>query len=159
DDQPPPPPSPEPTPEPQPQLEPRPVIRLLRGRYVEAAVAAEKLALERELPIYSRSARLCRPIVHYRRRYDGRIIPVAVLEDYNPASLRRVLDYAMAFEQSSRVRTQFEPCDPPKDFLALIIEGGTEIVFKPLRGIPSTPIFRPNGVVHAAVGYDEQTGL
>jgi hypothetical protein len=133
-------------------------LRVVKGDYVQIATDIETIAIEAKLPIYSHGEALCRPVTEQRKRYDGQLVTVAVLRNYNAASLRRVLDRTIGFSKFDARRRTFVACEPPADIINMVLAGEHKQVFLPIRGIIGTSVLRPDRTIIVSPGYDEHTG-
>jgi putative DNA primase/helicase len=133
-------------------------LEVVKGEYVRIAEKIETIATAAHLPIYSHGEALCRPVTEQRKRHDGQIVTVGVLRNYNTASLRRVLNPAIAFSKFDGRRKTCVACEPPADIIGMVLAGEQKQVFPAVRGIIGTPILRPDRTIIATPGYDTETG-
>lgn len=101
--------------------------------------------------LFARSARLVRVALDEK---GGLYI-----QELGEAALTGILDRLIAWYRvlkDGEVRTAHPPEDVVRDILAL--PAATWEV-PHLAGVTGTPIFHPDGTIHATPGYDEQTGL
>jgi putative DNA primase/helicase len=133
-------------------------LKVVKGEYVQIAEKIETIATAAHLPIYSHGEALCRPVTEQRKRHDGQIVTIAVLRNYNTASLRRALNPAIGFRKFNAKRKAFVACEPPADIIAMVLAGEQKQVFPAIRGIIGTPILRPDHTIIATPGYDTETG-
>jgi putative DNA primase/helicase len=136
----------------------RTTLEVVKGAYVQTAQQIEIIATAAALPIYSHSEALCRPVTEQRKRHDGQIVTVAVLRNYNTASLRRAINPAIAFSKFDGRRKTYVACEPPADIIGMVLAGEQKQVFPAIRGIIGTPILRPDRSIVATPGYDAETG-
>jgi hypothetical protein len=133
-------------------------LKIIKGEYVQTAEQIESIATTATLPIYSHSEALCRPVTEQRKRHDGQLVTVAVLRNYNSASLRRALDPAIRFSKFDGRRKASVACEPPVDIINMVLAGEQKQIFPPIRGIIGTPVLRPNRTIITTPGYDAETG-
>lgn len=136
----------------------RTILKIIKGEYVAVAETIEDIATAAQLPIYSHGETLCRPVIEQRKRYDGEMVTVAVLRNYNAGSLRRAINPAIGFSKFNTRRKAFVACEPPAEIINMVLAGTQKQVFPPIRGIIATPILRPNHTIVTAPGYDPETG-
>jgi putative DNA primase/helicase len=148
----------EPPPAPGPSPSDRTTIKIIRGEYVAAAERIEIIATAAQLPIYSHGETLCRPVIEQRKRYDREQVSVAVLRNYNTASLRRAINPAVAFSKYNATARAFVACEPPAEIINMVLAGAQKQVFPPIRGTIATPILRPDHTIVTTPGYDAETG-
>jgi putative DNA primase/helicase len=147
-------------PEPEPNEQPaeRTIIEIIRGEYPAIAEKIEVVATTAQLPIYSHGDTLCRPVTELRKRFDGEKVTVAVLRNYNAASLRRAIAPAIGFERFNARSMALVACEPPADIINMVLAGTQKQIFPPVRGIIATPILRPDHTIVTTPGYDSDTG-
>jgi hypothetical protein len=136
----------------------RAIVKVIKGGFVAAAQKIEAIAARARLPIYSHGEALCRPFTEQRKRYDGQIVTIAALRNYNTASLRRALDPAIEFMKFDGRRKSFTPCEPPAGIINMVLSGEQRQILPPIRGIIGTPILRPDRTIITTEGYDADTG-
>jgi hypothetical protein len=136
----------------------RTILKVVRGEFVAVAEQIEAIGTAARLPIYSHGEALCRPVTEQRKRYDGTEVTVAVLRNYNTASLRRAINPAIGFSKYNAKSKAFVACEPPPEIINMVLAGEQQRVFPPIRGIIATPILRPDHTIVTTPGYDAETG-
>lgn len=135
----------------------KPVIIVQGGSLSLNADAAQNILITAGIPIYRRGLQLVRPTARVFADAKSHDVETPVLEAVTTTWLRDQLCQVAKWKKWYAREKDYLPITPPADIadtiLARLGEG-----FQTISGVTSTPVFRRDGSIATASGYDRVTG-
>lgn len=126
-----------------------PVIGIVKGNQTEIVTQIEDALAKAGIPIFERSDEMVYPNYEEFDAGEDRKVMVAGLSRFTPDTLRHEIDRSANFISWKKDKSTGTlipvPTDLPKDFTNLVLSNKRYWNHKPVSGIITTPLLRPDG--------------
>ncbi|MBP31656.1 MAG: hypothetical protein CL858_28395 [Cupriavidus sp.] len=140
-------------------LDDLPTIRVVNGEVPRAVTETEQAILAADVPIFTRSGSLVRPVIE--------AVPAAKGHQTTAARLKPMCVHSLADHVARTVRYQrfdgrskdWVTINPPAEIMTALLARDGDWQLHPIAGIITTPTLRADGTILDHPGYDPETRL
>ncbi|MCJ2144413.1 bifunctional DNA primase/polymerase [Methylobacterium sp. E-066] len=140
-------------------LDDLPTIDVVNGEVPRVVTETEQAILSADVPIFTRSGSLVRPVIETIPAAKGRRTTVARLKLMCVASLADKVAQVARYQRFDRRSKDWVTINPPAEVMNALLARDGDWQLYPIAGVINTPTLRADGTILDKPGYDPETRL